>query len=621
MLTNINCITEICSFLICIFIILINRHQFDNNLQYKIFKKMNYILLINLITDLLRYIIPETNTLLEFVFNNVYYITHILLYMYLVLYCISLSSLKTNVYESYQTIVHCLFGFFIITICFLPIFNIETTHNIILLLTHICTIVNVIFVGILKANASKQVKRNIFIFLILITIPFIIEIFYPTISVYNFGFTLGLLFIYEEFHCSNYDSYLGIPKDYALFDRFEKLKKDKKDFTLISIDFKNLEHFYNKLSYKEINISLSNIFRYCEKYNHCQFYSWNDKFIAFIENTDEKIIKSFFETFKHQIEELEDDKNIGKLDYNIIYFKTPNMIDNIPELQKIRSNEILEEFKLEDKIRLNYKKILLKELKDIINSENYLDERVEVFYQPILDNKTKKFLSAEALSRLNIPELNGLIYPDNYIYLLEEYNYIHRYSLIVLNKVCCFIKQLEASNIEFEGISVNFSLKEFMEDSFEDDILRIVMRNQVNPSKLHLEVTESIEAKDLGMIKDKINNLKTLGFKFYLDDFGTGYSNLSEIVEIPFDVIKFDKSLVNKTVSNDDMKFITIGISNLLSNKFEILFEGIENTEYEELAKELKISYSQGYKYSKPITETEVVQFIGKDLVSLSSLS
>ena len=419
-----------------------------------------------------------------------------------------------------------------------------------------------------------------------------------------------MLVIYETFHNNSYDMVFGVSKDEFLFKKFNHLKYTSQHFSLILLDFLNLDVLNYDLLSSNINLYISDIFRNCEKQKFdLEIFSWNDRFIILVNEPSD--IKNFVNFLENEIDTSKLNTEFNKVEYKIVCISSPNMIDNIKEIDNLDKFQEKVHYLTSKELEFFEEKIrIVRELNNIFITNNLDDPRVEIFYQPILDIKSGKFLMAEALTRLNLRYFDKLIFPNTFIPILEEKNYIHKYSLIVLNKVCCFIKQLEYENIEIEGISVNFSLKEFLEPNFEKDLIDIVTKNDVLPSKIHIEVTESIETENLDLLKRKIENLKKFGFKFYLDDFGTGYSNLSRIIEFPFDVIKFDKSLIDESIKNIDAKNITLGMSNLLSQKFEILFEGIENDVYESFAKNTCARYFQGYKYSRPIKSRDIIKLL-----------
>lgn len=251
-------------------------------------------------------------------------------------------------------------------------------------------------------------------------------------------------------------------------------------------------------------------------------------------------------------------------------------------------------------------------LKDIDQKKDLNDKRVMVYCQPVFETSNNVFSTAEALMRIETPE-TGILYPDVFIPIAERNDYIHTLSLIMLHKCCQQVSLLEEQGYIIERISVNFSALELRSRSFCNDIIQIIQNVGISPSKIAIELTESRNDNDFAIVKSIITQLRSIGIKFYLDDFGTGYSNFERILELPIDIIKFDRSLTNLACSNELSKYMVKNFSKIfIQSNYEILFEGIENASDEELCKEMNAKYLQGYKYSKPIPISRLIYFLEK---------
>ena len=112
-------------------------------------------------------------------------------------------------------------------------------------------------------------------------------------------------------------------------------------------------------------------------------------------------------------------------------------------------------------------------------------------------------------------------------------------------------------------------------------------------------------------MKRRVIQLQDLGIKFYLDDFGTGYSNFERIMEIPFDIIKFDRSMLMQSHQSDSSQYMVKTFANMFYDlRYAVLFEGVENDSDEDRCIMMKAQYLQGYKYSKPIPIEELKTFL-----------
>ena len=256
--------------------------------------------------------------------------------------------------------------------------------------------------------------------------------------------------------------------------------------------------------------------------------------------------------------------------------------------------------------------IILKELADIAAKQDPEDRRVMVYCQPVYNIRTGKYDTAEALMRLKNDEL-GIVYPDQFIPLAEENGYIHALTEIILAKTCRVLRNLVAEGYEITRISVNVSALELRDSDFCGYISRIIDGNGIDSSRIAIELTESRNDNDFMLMKERIEELKGKGITFYLDDFGTGYSNMERILELPFDIIKFDRSMVIAGSQSKRSEQVLGSLAELFSKlNYSVLYEGVENEKDEQMCCDLNASYLQGYKYSKPIPISELRGFLAR---------
>ena len=224
----------------------------------------------------------------------------------------------------------------------------------------------------------------------------------------------------------------------------------------------------------------------------------------------------------------------------------------------------------------------------------------------------------EALMRLNL-EKTGLVFPNQFIPIAEENGFIHVLTEIILHKTCRQIRLLTTEGYLFSRISVNIVAEELQSTSFCDDVMRIIHYNGSNTSQIALELTESENENDFLVTKKRIMALKEEGIKFYLDDFGTGYSSLERILQLPFDIIKFDRTMVIASRTDSKSSTIVKSMAQLFADlNYSILFEGIEDKEDEKRCCSMSASYLQGYLYSKPVPIDEMTRYFTKKSEALS---
>ena len=267
---------------------------------------------------------------------------------------------------------------------------------------------------------------------------------------------------------------------------------------------------------------------------------------------------------------------------------------------------------LDDIDRFNKDEYILRELTDIYNKRDVDDPRVLAFCQPVFNIQSGRFDTAEALMRLKLEKL-GIVPPDQFIPIAESHGYIHVLTEIILHKTCQAIRQLVDEGYQISRISVNVSVLELKDDAFCGDINRIIGNDKVSSEKVAIELTETRSESDFMIMKEKIEELHRQGIQFYLDDFGTGYSNMERIMELPFDIIKFDRSLVVASGTDERSEKIVENLAHMFNDMdYSVLYEGVENDGDEERCREMSASYLQGFKYSKPVPIEQLRDFLPK---------
>lgn len=263
--------------------------------------------------------------------------------------------------------------------------------------------------------------------------------------------------------------------------------------------------------------------------------------------------------------------------------------------------------------RFNQYEVLVKELENIHAGHDLDDPRILVLFQPVLNIKTRKYDSAEALMRLRMPD-GSIEYPDHFIPLAEENGFIHTLTEIILHKTCLTVKKLLAAGCRFARVSVNVSALELKDDRFCQDIINIISGCGVPEDMIAIELTESRSYDDFLLMKNKISELREQGIKIYLDDFGTGYSNMERIMALPFDIIKFDRSLVQASGSSERSEKLVEGLAGMFSElQYSVLYEGVESESDEKMCSGMYASYLQGYRYSRPIPPERLEDYFEND--------
>ena len=242
-------------------------------------------------------------------------------------------------------------------------------------------------------------------------------------------------------------------------------------------------------------------------------------------------------------------------------------------------------------------------------SRGLAENNFEVYYQPTHCTDALRIHGAEALIRLHDKKL-GMLYPDEFIPIAEQTGSIDEIDEFVLKEVCAFIKSGEAQRLGMDCINVNLSVIQCMADDFVNRILNIVDGYGIPKSFINFEITESVAASDNDLLSDVITRLKENGFQFSMDDYGTGYSNMHSLFALDFDIVKIDKSILWDADKSERGQIILENCVHMIKQmKRKILVEGVETKGHVEKLTTLGVDYLQGYFFSKPITQKELLAY------------
>lgn len=246
---------------------------------------------------------------------------------------------------------------------------------------------------------------------------------------------------------------------------------------------------------------------------------------------------------------------------------------------------------------------------DIIVSAAIAERKFEMYYQPIYSVKEDRFVSAEALIRLN-DENYGFVPPAFFIAAAERTGTILQIGDFVLDDVCRFVAELSREGIELDFAEINLSMIQCTQTNLERKVLSYLKKYGVNPAQINFEITESTADSSTDIVDVNMRKLTEAGITFSLDDYGTGYSNTSRILELPFRIVKLDKSLVSKVSDSRMYIMLKSTIRAMKDIGMEIVVEGVEDEEALKLFTDLECDYIQGYYFSKPLPEKAFIEFM-----------
>jgi diguanylate cyclase (GGDEF)-like protein len=234
---------------------------------------------------------------------------------------------------------------------------------------------------------------------------------------------------------------------------------------------------------------------------------------------------------------------------------------------------------------------------------------LSVQYQPKIACRNGRITGAEALVRWEHPTL-GQVPPSQFVSVAEEMGLISEIDRFVLRRSLKDIGDLIRSGSDVV-LSVNVTSTEIEDPLFINDIVTAVREASFPPSRLEIEITESIAMRNPDLVCERITLLRQLGMRFAIDDFGAGYSNLATMARLPFDTVKLDRSLV-AGAAGDPEKQTILRLAIRLAEElgFETVAEGVETAEDLNFVAEAGATMAQGFVFSPPVPLIEFAALI-----------
>lgn len=233
----------------------------------------------------------------------------------------------------------------------------------------------------------------------------------------------------------------------------------------------------------------------------------------------------------------------------------------------------------------------------------------QIYYQPIYCVTTGRFATAEALVRLQDPDF-GWVPPSLFIPEAEQSGAIVQVGSILLDKICAFLGESDLDALGLDYVEVNLSVDQCIRPQLADELLNLVERHNVNPARINLEITETSSAFSQEAIETNVRTLADAGITFSLDDYGTGYSNVTRALQLPFSLVKFDKSFADALDDPSAHEVLERSIRMMASIGKHVLIEGVETAEQAAELTSMGVDYIQGYYYARPMPEEDFVKFL-----------
>jgi diguanylate cyclase (GGDEF)-like protein/PAS domain S-box-containing protein len=245
------------------------------------------------------------------------------------------------------------------------------------------------------------------------------------------------------------------------------------------------------------------------------------------------------------------------------------------------------------------------------------ERQLEVYYQPFINLSTRAVVGLEALIRWRHP-VRGMIPADSFIGVAEETGLIVPIGDFVLQRTLTDMAAWRSAGATLVPVSLNVAPAQLLRGDFKSTVARSLLQHAIVPALLQIEMTEraifDIRAPQQGERRhDSIAGLRDLGIKIAIDDFGTGYSSLAYLKNWRVDTLKIDKGFIRDLASDSsDYAIVSAIIAMARHLRIEVVAEGIEGYQQDDILRTLGCHQGQGYLYARPMSAEKALAMLGR---------
>jgi len=457
-------------------------------------------------------------------------------------------------------------------------------------------------------KVSKRREFAVALWMTVWVIAAIIQFLNNEILLVGFATAVGvlILLVIMENPEANLDRHLGCFNEYALSEYISDILDRQKKFSVLSLYFADAyfleEHRYNAddmLRKMLRNVKNKGVMAFRNASSGLVFFS-EDK--ALLQQTGEDVLRFLEVDLEWRdnvrlalIEKADGFSSLGEWFGFLNYIHTENAGTN-------ETIQMVDEFVAE---RYRMQHVIEQKI-----TEAMMEDRVEVFLQPIYSNREKRFSTAEALVRIR--ERDGsFLAPGAFIPVAEKSGQILELGERVFERVCGFLRDTEAISLGIRMIEVNLSVIQCEQTDLAERLISIIERYGISPNYINFEITETASISARTILQANMKKLIEYGFEFSLDDFGKGESNLMYVVEMPVSVVKLDYDMSKAFFDSPKAKHVVRAVVGMAQEMdLSLVAEGIETKEELDSISEEGIGYIQGFYYSKPLPMPEFLKFI-----------
>lgn len=465
----------------------------------------------------------------------------------------------------------------------------------------------VMYLAILISGQVRLREKKQYVFFIIpifMLIMYYLQYRFKSTAFLGFGYSivLLLLYIYSYNNIVKIDHLTHLPDGDTFKMMLDYRIGANQGMTVAMIALDDFKRVNREYGYNNGNRFIKLIAGYLEEQasEQCLSRYGGDKFAVIFEDNAGRNVEEWCEEILTRFKR---PWKVGKLSHTlsvcISLVKYPDLAGNSAEILELleylntygkqhKRNQYIvcnDEFKYKMKRRIRITSIL---------NEIIQERKMYVEYQPILDVKVNAYTRAEALFRLRDEHL-GDILPEEFLPIAEENGFLIEIGYILIDKVCQYIKSFTEQGKTAPIISVNFFRQQIMAEDIEKRLTEIFQKYQLQPDMLAIELPEEVFSVQYEAVKNQMIQLNNKGFRFYLDGFGTGFLDLSHLMDLPFEIIKINKSMIKEAESKESIYLLVSAMTAVFEeNGKMILGDGIESEHLKRIADLLFMDYLQG---------------------------
>lgn len=431
---------------------------------------------------------------------------------------------------------------------------------------------------------------------------------------------------------ANHDAVTGLPNRTSLFTVIDSLTYSKKPFSLALFEIPEAKELLPKLGIVTANLFFKELFKNISKYTVGleQVYRFKNNIqnrshhiirisdarfaVVFVGDMNKSLLSYNMLTIREAVSTIMtvNGASISVSSYGgvVCYPKNSDSKDHLLFLANqalhagMKSEEGWSRYKnAEDTKQLSEQFKLAGLIQKAISNDD-----LQLYHQPQVDLNTGQVVGSELLLRWNHNEM-GYISPEKIVQAAEQTGIVHQLTEWVINKG--FSQHAKLLKLGFNHhVSINISAHDLNDNGLIANILTATMEHKVPESSVIIEITESATANNPELACRTVMELHEQGYKVAIDDYGTGYSNLKYISQLPLYSLKVDKSFMNIDVSARNRTIVEMTINMAHKLGIEVVAEGVENKEIEDLLKAFNCPITQGFYYAKPMAFLDYMRWL-----------